>query len=116
MYKNKTYFVDDNINRIISKIDDIEALKQYVTKCLLTPKMTYVIYNWEYGCDIYKLRGKPKDYIETMCPKLVDESLLIDNRIIKTENYSYEYGKDYVHITFDIVSIYTTIRNYSILI
>lgn len=86
---SKTYRLDFTNKRIIGKIDDADAVNQFIKKVLNTDKYSYEIYNWYYGNELYTLIGRPYEYIIAEIPRIVEEALLVDSRILSIDSWQF---------------------------
>lgn len=105
---SKTFRIDFKRNRIGNMTDDIEALKQMITKAILTPRSKHRIYDDNYGCEIWELIGSDVTdaYIDAEIPRMVREAIVYDDRINAVlQVTSYRKG-DSVFINVDVDSIY----------
>lgn len=85
-----TYRMDFVNKRIIGKVDDSDAVMQFIHKVMNTDKYAYEIYDWYYGNEISSLIGKPYDYVVTECPRIIDEALTVDDRILKVTDFTFK--------------------------
>jgi hypothetical protein len=84
-----TYFLDFKRGAVRKKIDDIEALRQAIIMILSTERGAWSIYDENYGCDLYKLVGMPRNYIIARLPDMIESALLQDDRITEITDYEY---------------------------
>lgn len=106
-----TYRLDFTNRRIIGKVDDKEAVMQFIKKVLDTSKYAYSSYDWYYGNEILSLIGQSYDYIITELPRIVDEALLVDDRIISIQNWNYSrINVDSMSASFLVRTIFGTIN------
>lgn len=106
---SKTYRLDLDGKRVRGCVDGLEAVKQAIDKALRTTRYKNLIYNNEYGSELLSLLLDPnttRELVETSFPNLIREALSGDTRIIGESGFSYEYGKDNVHVTFTVQTIY----------
>lgn len=107
-----TYAIDFVNGRIGGMVDDLDAVKQAITKILLTERFKNLIYTDDYGCEIRAVlqsEGNTDEYLEVEIPALIEEALLRDERILAVENFNLTFGsqsKDGVLVTFDVETIY----------
>lgn len=85
----RTYRLDFVNKRIVSQIDGKEAVMQFIHKALNTDKYAYAIYNWYYGNEIYTMVGMPYDYVVAECPRIMQEALLVDDRITDVTDFKF---------------------------
>lgn len=106
-----TYRLDFTNKRIIGKVDDKEAVTQFIKKVLYTSKYAYASYDWYYGNEILALVGMPYDYIVTELPRIVDEALLVDDRILSIENWAFKKTSvDSMEVSFLVRTIFGTVK------
>ena len=107
--ETNTYAIDWQEGRIAGRIENEEALRQYIQKTLMTEAGKYLIYNDLYGTNIKELsraQNLSRAAIETMIPKMVEEALT-DNRILGVYDFSFEYPEDdSIIIRFYVDTIY----------
>lgn len=106
-----TYRLDFKNRRIIGKVDDKEAVMQFIKKVLDTSKYAYTSYDWYYGNEILSLVGLPYDYIVAELPRIIDEALLVDDRILSIQNWSFnKTSVDSMHVLFLVRTIFGTLN------
>lgn len=109
---NKTYAIDFENGRISGMIDGIDAVKQAITKILLTERFKNLIYTNEYGSEIKDTLmspGNTDDFLQAEIPALIKEALLVDKRILAVDNVVLDYATpthDSVKVSFDVTTIY----------
>lgn len=114
---NRTYEIDFINGRISGMIDGLDAVKQSITKTLLTERFKNLIYTAEYGCEIKNTLmspGNTDEYLNAEIPALIKEALLQDNRILSVDNIKLDYATpthDSVRISFDVTTIYGNMKN-----
>ena len=100
-----TYYIDKNLGRISSMVDQKDSLLQSVFKALDTEKYGFLIYSWFYGFDPEPFIGQDFDYVQTNLGQYVKECLLKDDRIQDIVNFKViEQSIDSCLSTFDIIS------------
>lgn len=110
--ETKTYRIDFENGRIDGKIDGLEAVKQAITKILLTERFKNLIYSDDYGCEIQDMLMSNENtdvFIESEIPELIKDALSDDERILGVENfelYDSDDERDGIKITFDVSTIY----------
>ncbi|WP_128893604.1 DUF2634 domain-containing protein [Longirhabdus pacifica] len=109
---SKTYAFDFNTGEIKGFVEDVEALKQYIRKALVTPRLRYLIYSDQYGSELESLIGsydsQPLIYAEV--PRLIKDALIYDDRIIDVYDFQVEARIDDLFATFTVESIYGTLE------
>lgn len=99
-----TYRLDFVNKRIIGTVDGPEAVMQFIKKTLNTDKYAHSIYDWFYGNELLNLVGMPYDYVVAECPRLIEEALLADDRILSVEDFQFSQA------AVDSVSVSCTVR------
>lgn len=104
----KTFRIDFNRYRIGNMTDQIEALKQMITKAILTPRNRHRIYDDTYGCEIWELIGADVTdaYIDAEIPRMVREAIVYDDRINAVLQVTANRSGDSVFINVIVDSIY----------
>lgn len=106
-----TYRLDFTNRRIIGKVDGKEAVMQFIKKVLDTSKYAYEIYDWYYGNELLTLVGMPYDYIVVEAPRIIEEALLVDDRITYIDQWSFKkVAVDAIEISFLVHTIYGNIK------
>lgn len=104
----RTYKLDFENKRIIGKVDELEAMKQFIKKALLTPRFKCLIYDGQYGSELDELikSDVSMELAETEIPRLVEDALLYDPRILKVYDFSFELTKEKLYVKFQVDTIY----------
>lgn len=107
VYPSQTYTFDFESGQVYGSIDDLDAVKQAITKILLTDRYAYEIYDGYYGNELYTLVGKPYDYVVVEIPRMLNEALLRDERVLAVTGYSFKrITVDSIEIEFQVDTIY----------
>lgn len=77
---SRTYRVKNG--RIVSMVDDQDAMIQAVDKILRTERFVFSIYDEQYGNDFEELLGKGFDYAKVEIERMLTEALEADDRVI----------------------------------
>lgn len=108
---SKTYRLDFVNKRIIGVVDGAEAIVQFIKKVLNTDKYAFSIYDWYYGNELFSLIGMPYDYVRTECPRIIEEALLADDRILSVQNFEFsKSGADSLVMSCTVRTIYGTVN------
>lgn len=103
---NLTYALDIEHGRIRGMVDNLESLRQAIYLILSTERYAYLIYSWDYGVELVELIGKPKEYALPEIKRCITEALLQDDRVTAVDGFEFETGKETVHVTFTVHSIF----------
>jgi phage baseplate assembly protein W len=104
----KTYRLDFNTGRLAGIIDEVEALKQYIVKAILTPRSELQIYSEDYGSEIEELLGETatQAYREAEIPRMVREAIEDDDRIVRVDDVKVTSAGDAIYINVTVSSVY----------
>ena len=106
----KTYALDfKNCLMTSRKIDGIEAVNQYITKALMTPRFKCLIYSSAYGSGIKQLisTSPSRKYLEASLSHIVEDAIIHDSRITAMNNdFSFTFDGDEMNISFSVKTIY----------
>jgi hypothetical protein len=104
---SKTYKIDFETGEILPEfINYGEAVRQAVIKAILTMRDRYIIYSSDYGCEIFYLLGKSysEEYLQLEIPRLINEALMIDDRVAETKDFVVKKIGDELYISFNVVT------------
>ncbi len=102
-----TYRCDFVNKRIIGTVDGRDAIVQCIKKTLSTDKYAHEIYDWYYGNEIYTLAGQSYEYIVADLPRIIEEALLVDDRILSIEDYVFtRIAIDKMEVSFTVRTVY----------
>src|SRR5574344_2192303 len=102
-----TYRLDFTNRRIIGKVDDKEAVMQFIKKVLDTSKYAYTSYDWYYGNQLNLLVGQSYDYVVARVPKIIEEALCCDDRVTGVRDFKFtRTGLDSCTVSFYADTIY----------
>lgn len=99
-----TYRMDVANERIVGKIDGIEAVKQAVYKALSTERYDYLIYSWNYGIETKDLFGRDMDYCKSELKRRIPEALTQDDRIDSVSDFEFEVDGNKLTVFFVVHS------------
>lgn len=107
---SKTYKLDLDNGRIIGKVDELEAMNQFIRKALITPRFKCLIYDSQYGSEIREITttDATREFIESEMPRLVEDALTYDPRILKVYDFSFSFKDDSVFVKFSVDTIFGT--------
>lgn len=100
-----TFKIDFENNKIVVKIDELEAVKQAVFLILKTERNYSEIYK-DYGIKIIDLIGQDINFIASMLKQRITETLKEDDRITEVENFIFNEIDEGLEVGFDVISIY----------
>ena len=98
-----TYKLDLDTGRIVGKVDGLEAVNQFILKALLTPRFHCLVYDNQYGSEIKDTvtdESATEELIRAEIPRLVEDALLCDGRILKVYDFEFEFNEDSCNVHF----------------
>ena len=104
---SKTYRLDLNTGDVYAEfIDHEEAVHQAVVKLVKTARDRYIIYTSDYGCEIRDVLGRvySKEYLDMEIPRLINEAVLVDDRVEETTDYEIIIEGDELSISFKVLT------------
>ncbi len=104
-----TYFLDFENGRIAGKIDGLGAVNQAIKKALTTARFKCLIYDNQYGSEIKELvlsKNITKELLEAEIPRLVEDCLSVDTRILKVYDFEFSIAEDKAYIKFKADTIF----------
>lgn len=105
-YKNKTYYLDFDKNKIVGMCDDITAIKQAIYMILNTERFEHLIYSWNYGVELKNLIGENETYVIPELERVIREALLQDDRVNYVNNFEFKKNKSSILVTFTVITDY----------
>ena len=107
-FSNRSYNVSQTA--IQGFVTDLEALSQSIHKRLSTQQFEYPVYSFRYGVDWKDLLGQDPEYVRPEMKRMIQETLLEDDRISEVHNFRFEFVGSICRCEFDVVSIFGTAR------
>lgn len=103
-----TYRIDVETGRLTGEtISGIEAIRQFVYMTLRTERYAYPIYSHDIGTEIQELLTDTEvtdEYKEMEIPRLLEEALIVDERIDHIEELEVTKQNDSFHVKLAIVT------------
>ncbi len=103
-FSDRTYKL--STDKIEGFVDELEALKQSIYKVMTTERYEYPIYSFSYGIAWKELIGEDEAYVRAEMRRMIQETLLRDNRILDVDGFSFTFSGDTCHCAFEVSSIY----------
>ncbi|MBU5209043.1 DUF2634 domain-containing protein [Bacillus safensis] len=109
-----TYRIDFETGRLTGEtISGIEAIRQFIYMTLRTERYAHPIYSHDIGTEIQELLTDTEatdEYKEMEIPRLLEEALLVDERIDHIEELEVTKQNDSFHVKLAIVTDEGTIE------
>lgn len=103
---SKAFHIDFENKKIIGMTDTKKAMEQSIYLMLKTGRYEHLIFSWNYGEEINKLVGKPKDLAKVELTRLLKECLLVDDRISAIEDIVITDIEEGLHVSFTAVTLH----------
>lgn len=101
----RTYKMDFENKRIKGMTDGQDAVAQATFKALQTKRYAFLIYDDDYGCDIFNKIGKlnlTDEYLASDIPAMIEDCLLYLEGVVGVGECEFEItDRDSVSITFE---------------
>jgi hypothetical protein len=104
---SKTWAIDFENGTLGGFIDGDEAIKQFALKALITERSKYAIYSDDYGTELLDLIGEDvtASLLESEIPRMVEETLVYDDRIDSVSDIILTRDGDKLYISFRLVTV-----------
>ena len=97
-------FVLDGAGKVV-EADGLTTWAQWCVKAVLTQRLAFVVYNWDYGVNIENVMKQPtRAVIEAELEKEITEALMTDPRTAEVKNFTFEWSGDELTVSFIIVN------------
>lgn len=89
----------------VVEADGLTAWVQWCVKAILTQRLAYVVYDWDYGADIESCLKQPTRAVtEAELEREITEALLTDPRTAEVKNFRFEWSGDELTVWFTVVN------------
>lgn len=102
---SKTYRLNTDNNKVLGKVDELEAIKQSIYLRLSVEKYEHLIYSNDYGIELEDLFGMPITYVVPELQRRITEELLKDDRINSVDGFSFDPDKGSITASFTVHTI-----------
>ncbi|MGE6629824.1 DUF2634 domain-containing protein [Bacillus sp. NPDC077027] len=103
-----TYRIDFDKGRLTNEqISGLDAIRQYIYMTLRTERYAQAIYSHDVGTEIQELMTDEEatdEYKEMEIPRLIEEALLIDERIDHVQDFELIKENDVLTVKFEVVT------------
>lgn len=101
------YGIDFSTRQLTGEIvSGIDAVKVWAWLALLTARYRYLIYSWEYGCELESLIGTEysEEFTTARAKKFITECLMQNPYITGIANYKPQFDKDQLKVEFTLLT------------
>lgn len=103
---SRTWIIDRSTMQAGYMDEGLEAVRQAVEIALNVDRFRWQIYNTNFGNELNELIGDDADYIQSEFPRMVDDALSVDDRVIDTADYVFAVKGDSMTISFTVNTVY----------
>ena len=86
--------------------EGLEAVRQAVEIALNVERFRWQIYNTNFGAELSELVGDDEAYIEAELPRMVEDALSPDNRVVSVDNYTFSRSGDALAVSFSVHTVF----------
>ncbi|PIK28422.1 DUF2634 domain-containing protein [Bacillus pumilus] len=103
-----TYRIDFETGRLTNeKINGLDAIRQFVYMALRTERYSHAVYSHDVGCEVQEAVSDEEstdEYKEMEIPRLIEEALLVDERIESVQDFEITKEGATFKVVFDVVT------------
>ena len=103
---SRTWIIDRNTMQVGYMDEGLEAVRQAVEIALNVDRFRWQIYNTNFGNELNDLIGDDADYIMSEFPRMVDDALSVDDRVIDTADYVFNIDGDSMDVSFTVNTVF----------
>lgn len=104
---SKTWIVDRSTMQVIRMDEGIEAVRQAVEIALNVERYKWTIYSANFGSELDGLVGEDEAYIIAELPRLIEDALSPDSRVVGVDEYNFERtGLNSLSVSFTVHTVY----------
>ncbi|CUB18261.1 hypothetical protein BN2127_JRS3_01469 [Bacillus safensis] len=103
-----TYRIDFESGRLTNeKINGLDAIRQFVYMALRTERYSHAVYSHDVGCEVQEAVSDEEstdEYKEMEIPRLIEEALLVDERIESVQDFQITKEGAAFKVIFEVVT------------
>lgn len=103
---SKTWIIDRSTLQVAYMDEGLEAVRQAVEIALNVERFRWQIYNTNFGAELSELVGDDEAYIEAELPRMVEDALSPDNRVVSVDNYTFSRSGDALTVSFSVHTVF----------
>ena len=101
-----TWRINEEKAEVRGETDELDAMRQAVSKILQTERYRYAVYDWNYGVELEDLYGKNVSYVIPELKRRIEDALLADDRVTVVTDFSFREEKGSVTAAFTVYTIF----------
>lgn len=104
---SKTWIIDRDSMQVSYMDEGLESVRQAVEIALNVERYKWQIYSANFGSELDGLVGEDEAYIIAEIPRLVEDALSPDSRVVGVDNYTFERtGMNTLSVSFTVHTVY----------
>lgn len=103
---SKTWIIDRNAMQVVSMDAGLESVRQAVEIALNVERFRWQIYNTNFGSELTDLVGEDEAYIVAELPRMVEDALSPDRRVVSVDNYEFVRNGDTLTVSFSVHTVF----------
>ena len=108
---SKTWIIDRDAMQVSRMDEGLEAVRQSVEIALNVERYKWTIYDANFGSELDGLAGEDEAYIIAELPRMVEDALSPDSRVIAVDNYVFtRLDSTSMRVTFTVHTVYGDIQ------
>ena len=84
-----TWKINEEKAEVRGETNELDAMRQAVSKILQTERYRYAVYDWNYGVELEDLYGKNVSYVIPELKRRIEDALLADDRVTAVTDFSF---------------------------
>lgn len=108
---SKTWIIDRDAMQVSRMDEGLESVRQAVEIALNVERYRWTIYDANFGSELDGLAGEDEAYIIAELPRMVEDALSPDSRVIAVDNYVFtRLDTTSMRVTFTVHTVYGDIQ------
>lgn len=108
---SKTWIIDRDAMQVSRMDEGLESVRQAVEIALNVERYRWTIYDANFGSELDGLAGEDEAYIIAELPRMVEDALSPDSRVIAVDNYVFtRLDSTSMRVTFTVHTVYGDIQ------
>lgn len=103
---SKTWIIDRNAMQVASMDAGLESVRQAVEIALNVERFRWQIYNTNFGSELMDLVGEDEAYIVAELPRMVEDALSPDGRVVSVDNYVFTRNGENMTVSFSVHTVF----------
>lgn len=101
-----TWKINEEKAEVRGETDELDAMRQAISKILRTERYRYEIYDQNYGVELEELYGKNMTYVIPELKRRMEDALLADDRVTAVTDFSFQEEEGSVTAAFVVHTIF----------